>query len=71
MKAITMPKKVVDGLLKWNTEGFSSSLEYDRRFLKLLIITCHGKKNVIENQFHPAADQFVKGMDKHLNYIAK
>lgn len=61
MKAVTITKKVVDGLFKWNTDGFLPSDDYDRRFIKALIIACIGRKNVMENKMDEVALEFVKG----------
>lgn len=61
MKAVTIPKRLVDGLIKWNGDGFLTSFEFDRRFLKALIISCIGQKNVLEGQIHEPVFEFIKG----------
>lgn len=61
MKLVTITKMVVEGLIKWNTSGFIELPEYDRRFLKALLVACIGKKNIQSGEMNEVGLTFVKG----------
>lgn len=61
MKLVTITKMVVEGLIKWNTIGFIGLSEYDRRFMKALLVACVGKKNIETGDMNDAGLVFAKG----------
>lgn len=62
MTTVTIMRKAVDGLLKWNSEGFASNPEYDKRFIKALLIACIGQRNIAAGNFDNNIIEFIKGL---------
>lgn len=62
MKTVTITKKAIDGLIKWNAEGFVSDPQYDRRFVKTLLIACIGQRNIAEGNYNATVTGFMKGL---------
>lgn len=70
MKSLTLVKKVVENLTKWNGNGFVSDAGISRRFAKALLIGCVGVINIIESKVDDVFVQFAKGKRDRMHSLA-
>lgn len=59
---ISLPKKVVDGLIAYNTGGFRNFIQCDKKFVKILMVTCIGMHTIQSKApYDPLKMEFIKG----------
>lgn len=58
---------MIKGLKRFNMDGFRSSVEYDRKFIKVLLVACIGIASVCFGQMDPFAIEFIKGKTSSKN----
>lgn len=60
-KQLCLNARVVKGLKGFNMEGFRDSTEYDKKFIKVLLVAFIGVANIQNGQFDAFAIEFIKG----------
>lgn len=60
-KEITLPCRIVRGLITFNTPENRDKIEIDSKFIKVLIVACFGMKKVRAETSDPISKAFVKG----------
>lgn len=60
-KGITLTKRVIDGLTYYNTGNRRGNVEYDKKFVKVALVSCVGVENVKNGQINPLRVSFIKG----------
>lgn len=60
-KQVTLPLRIVNGLSALNTGTLRLSIQNDKKFMKMLLISCVGLGKITENQIDDLAMNFIKG----------
>lgn len=52
-KQLCLTKRVVKGLTAFNTDGFRNSIDYDKKFIKVLLVACIGITEIQTGHLDP------------------
>lgn len=58
---MSLTKRVVDGLIQFNSAGFRESSTYCKRFIKVLLVSLIGRQKLAEKQSDDLAMDFILG----------
>lgn len=59
-KPFCLTNRVVKGLTAFNTDGFRNSTDYDKKFVKVLLVSCIGTTKIQSGQSDPFAIEFIQ-----------
>lgn len=68
-KQVSLSKRIVDGLLQFNSSGFRDSPSYDMKFIKVLLVRLIGIENIAKKELDELCMDFVKGESISLHDI--
>lgn len=67
-KEIRIKAEMVNKLIEWNTKA--NIAMFDIRFIRTLLITCIGKKNLKTRHFHENTVTFIRGKLKSFDFTS-
>lgn len=65
-KQVNLQSRVVIGLTRYNLHGFRHSAVYDKKFIKILMISVVGLPEIRGNSMDPMKMDFIKGILYHI-----
>lgn len=65
-KQITLALRVVNGLKKFNSGILRSDVNCDKKFVKVLLVSCIGIMKIAQKELDPLVIDFIKGTLRHL-----